>query len=110
MDDKNMFFGIPTYLFASIFVEIIPDIITKDFKKDILKTINLSIYCFRSLLNVSRDKINFAYIVIQLFPYKKYSPSDALNCLKKFYSPVNNFANKFKKICDMYNEFNNKNL
>ena len=35
MEDKNMFFGIPTYLFASIFDEIIPDIITKDFKKGI---------------------------------------------------------------------------
>ena len=36
MEDKNMFFvSIPTYLFASIFDEIIPDIITKDFKKGI---------------------------------------------------------------------------
>ena len=67
-------------------------------------------YYFRYLFNKSRDKINFAYIVIQLDPYKKHSPNDGLFCLNKYSSSHDNFVSKFKKICDMYNEFNNKNL
>ena len=119
MEDKNMFFGIPKYLFASIFDEIIPDIpdiITKDVKKSLFLRIASTSYCeaihkelnkyyFGYLFEESGDKINFAYIVIQFDPYKKYFPSD-----NKFSSSFDNFANKFKKICGMNNEFNNKNL
>ena len=67
-------------------------------------------YCFRYLSNVSRDKINFVYIVIQFDPYKYYSPSEGLNYLNKYFQSSDNFANKFKKICDQYNVFNNINL
>lgn len=96
MEDKNMFLGIPTYLFASTFDEIIPNIITKDLKKHILLKIlmcssidavhkQFNKYCFHYLSNVSRDKINFVYIVIQFDPYKYYSPSEGLNYLNKYF-------------------------
>lgn len=116
MEDKNMFFGIPKYLFASIFDEIIPDIITENVKKSIFLRSAMTNSCksiykepnkyyFGFLSKISGDKINFAYIAIQFDPYKKYFPSD-----NKFSSSLDNFANKFKKICDMNNEFNNKNV
>ena len=115
MEDKNMFFGIPKCLFASIFDEIIPDIITEDVKKSLFSRSVMSIsskyihtgpnYYFGCLSKNSGDKINFAYIVIQFDPYKKYFPGD-----DKFSSSFDDFANKFKKICGMNNEFNNKNL
>ena len=110
-----MFFGIPKCLFASIFDEIIPDIITEDVKKSLFSRSVMSIsfkhihtgpnYYFGCVSKNSGDKINFAYIVIQFDPYKKYFPGD-----DKFSSSFDDFANKFKKICGMNNEFNNKNL
>ena len=63
------------------------------------------LYYFGCVSKNSGDKINFAYIVIQFDPYKKYFPGD-----DKFSSSFDDFANKFKKICGMNNEFNNKNL